>query len=108
MSVEANLIVNLVKQKVNKIEVIGHRKSLRITVEIYANDRQSYEELLSALSALARLDPQTVANVVNTAKTMVRTDGNNVTTVPVSFSIPSASAPLPGPTNSTNQAGKQS
>ena len=68
---EAQLILNLIKQKVHKIDVVVHSRSLRITVEIYANDRPSYEEIMKALRSLVNLDVATLSQVIDTAKKVV-------------------------------------
>jgi len=42
----------LVSKYVNKIEVIGHRKSLVIELRLYATGEEQYKQLFTALSNL--------------------------------------------------------
>jgi hypothetical protein len=47
-----NLVNNYIGRYINKIEIIGHKKSLFIEIRLYAVGQEQYNELFNALSKL--------------------------------------------------------
>ena len=73
MNVDPTVVVNLLKERISKIEVIGHRKSLVIEVRIYTPSYDKYQEVMNAVSSLVSLtqgDTSKLGEIIKTAENL--------------------------------------
>jgi len=52
MSNAQDLVSAYISRYINKIEIIGHKKSLFIEIRLYVNGQEQYNELFNSLSKL--------------------------------------------------------
>ena len=53
MSNAQDLVNQYISRYINKIEIIGHKKSLFIEIRLYVNGQEQYNELFNSLSKLS-------------------------------------------------------
>lgn len=73
MNVDPSVIVNLLKERISKIEVVGHRKSLVVEVRIYTPSFDKYQEVMKAVSSLVSLtqgDTSKLGEIIKTAENL--------------------------------------
>jgi len=67
-----DLVNRYISKYINKIEIIGHKKSLYIEIRLYTNGQEQYNELFNSLS---RLNIQNIADMALIAQNKLSSMG---------------------------------
>jgi len=67
-----DLVNRYISKYINKIEIIGHKKSLYIEIRLYTNGQEQYNELFNSLS---RLNLQNIADMALIAQNKLNAMG---------------------------------
>ena len=79
MNIDPSVIANLLKERVSKIEVVGHKKSLLVEVRIYTPSYDKYQEVMKAVSMLVSLTQgdQKIGEIIQTAQSLANAVNQN-------------------------------